>query len=130
MVDGQLLSRLGALAMRERWVVGLAVNPSRRRLTAALVAAEGRGLAARVEVLAHLQARLPRDVRRSITRLESDKLRDPAASRAGRRAAGRMPGRAVGRFRLGSGPGLASSHGRGRGRPGTVATPAADSLPG
>jgi 1,6-anhydro-N-acetylmuramate kinase len=80
MVDGQLLSRLGALAMRKRWIVGLAVSRSRRRLTAALVAAEGRGLAARVEVAAHLQARLPREVRRAITRLESGKPRDPAAS--------------------------------------------------
>jgi 1,6-anhydro-N-acetylmuramate kinase len=80
MVDGQLLSRLGALAMRKRWMVGLALNSSRRRLTAALVAAEGRGLSARVEVLAHLQAHLPRDVRRQITRLESGQPGDPAAS--------------------------------------------------
>jgi len=80
MVDGHLLSRLGALALRKRWMVGLAVNSNRRTLTATLVAAEGRGLAARVEVLAHLHARLPREIRLAIARLESGKPRHPAAS--------------------------------------------------
>ena len=80
MVDGHLLSRLGALAMRKRWVVGLSINPSLRRLTAALVAAEGRGLAARVEVAAHHQSRLPREVSCSLQRLESGKPVDPGAS--------------------------------------------------
>jgi 1,6-anhydro-N-acetylmuramate kinase len=69
MLDVRLLDRLHALQHRRRWLIGLRLSAGCRRLRAALVGVEGRGLAAKAEVFAHVQAQPARHVRRAYAQL-------------------------------------------------------------
>ena len=78
MVDVQLLNRLSALAARKRWVIGLAVGPRCESLRAALVGAEGKGLAGRVEVHAADRLTLPREIMRLFRQLRHNRAKSAA----------------------------------------------------
>lgn len=69
MLDVRLLDRLHSLQHRRRWLIGLRLSAGCRRLRAALLGVEGRGLAVKAEVFAHNHARLPRHVRRAYAQL-------------------------------------------------------------
>jgi 1,6-anhydro-N-acetylmuramate kinase len=72
MVDVPLLDRLGTLASRKRWLVGLSVSAHCRWLHAALVGVEGAGLAARAEIFAYRRAPARRECRRLFARTVRD----------------------------------------------------------
>lgn len=71
MLDVRLLDRLHALQHRRRWIIGLRLSAGCRRLRAALVGVEGRGLAAKAEVFAHSQASVPSHVQRAYAQLRA-----------------------------------------------------------
>jgi len=73
MVEVPLLNRLSALAARRRWMIGLAVGARCRSLHSALIGAEGRGLASRIEVYAAERLALPREIARLFRKLRHNR---------------------------------------------------------
>jgi 1,6-anhydro-N-acetylmuramate kinase len=79
MVDVLLLNRLRALAEHRRWLLGIVAGRRYRALRAALLAVEGSGLTSRVEVIAHREARLPRELSRQYRRWRQGRQASAAA---------------------------------------------------
>ena len=69
MADPNLLHRLCALAEHRRWLLGVTASARYGSISTALVGTLGSGLESQVEVVAHRDAPLPRELQESIERL-------------------------------------------------------------
>lgn len=80
MVEVRLLDRLRALSARRRWLIGITVGSACRQVTAALVGAEGHGLASRVEVATYRRLTVPRASTQLFQRLRQGSVSSPAGA--------------------------------------------------